>query len=103
MRKAMMFCGVVAAGAALAAAAWADDEKVALDKLPKAVVQAVKAKFPKGEMVRAVKEEEAGKTFFEVSIKTEGNGVDVTLTPEGKIVMLESVIAIRQLPKAVVD
>ena len=50
-------------------AVWADEEKVPLDKLPKAVVEAVKEKFPKAELVSASKEDENGKTVFEVSIK----------------------------------
>ena len=43
-----------------------------LDKLPKAVVEAVKKRFPKAEMIGAAKETEDGKTEYEVTIKDGG-------------------------------
>ncbi len=87
----------------LAAVVRADEEKVPLDKLPKAVVAAVKAKFPRAELVSAAKEKEDGKTVFEVNIKNGGQTIEVTLTPEGKIVSLEKEIRALDLPKVVAD
>jgi|SRR5579884_1646238 len=86
-----------------ALAVCADEEKVPLDKLPKAVADAVKAKFPDAEMVSASKEKEDGKLLFEVAIKNKGQKIDVTVTPEGKIVEIEKEIAARDLPKVVAD
>jgi hypothetical protein len=86
------------------AAVWADEgkeEKVALDKLPKAVTDAVKAKFEGAELVSASKEKEDGKELYEVAIKHKGHNIDVTLTPEGKIVSVEKEIDAKDLPKAV--
>ncbi len=80
-----------------------DEEKVALDELPKAVVEAVKAKFPKAKLVSAEKETEEGKTVYEVAIKNQGQSIDVTLTPDGKIVEIEKQIAAKDLPKAVAN
>ncbi len=101
MRK--VLCGVVTV-LVLAATVRADDEeKVPLDKLPKAVVEAVKKKFPKAELVGAAKEKEDGKDVFEVAIKAEGTTMDITLTPEGKILIIEKVIAAKDLPKAVAE
>jgi hypothetical protein len=86
------------------APAWADDEeKVQLDKLPKAVTEAVKKKFPKAELVGAAKETEDGKTEYEVTIKDDGKKIDVALTPEGTILGLEKEIAAKDLPKAVTE
>jgi uncharacterized membrane protein YkoI len=86
------------------AIAWADDEeKVPLDKLPKAVTEAVKKKFPKAELVAASKETEDGKTEYEVTIKDDGKKIDVTLTAEGTILGLEKEIAAKDLPKAVTE
>jgi hypothetical protein len=85
-------------------AAWADDdkeEKVPLDKLPKAVTDAVKAKFDGAELVSASKEKDNGKEVYEVAIKHKGSNIDVSLTPEGKIVSIEKEIAAKDLPKAV--
>jgi hypothetical protein len=87
----------------LATAARADEEKVPLDKLPKAVVEAVKAKFPKAELIGAEKETEKGKTSYEVNIKDGKQAIDVTVTPEGKIVLVEKEIAVDDLPKAVAE
>jgi hypothetical protein len=79
----------------------ADEEKVPLDKLPKAVTDAVKAKFDGCELVSAEKEKEDGKEVFEVSIKHKGHTIEVTLTPEGKIVSVEKEIEAKEAPKAV--
>jgi hypothetical protein len=79
----------------------AQEEKVALDKLPKAVVEAVKKRFPKGELLEAAKETEAGKTEYEVSLKDDGTKMDVMVTPEGAITLIEKEIAEKALPKPV--
>ena len=81
----------------------AEETKVAIDKLPKAVVDAVKAKFPKAELTGAEKEIEDGKTLYEVAITSEGSKIEVTLTEDGKIVEIEKVITAKDLPKAVAD
>jgi uncharacterized membrane protein YkoI len=82
-------------------AAWADEEKVPLDKLPKAVTDAVKAKFEGAELVKASKEKEDGKELYEVVIKHKGHNIDVTVTPEGKIASVEKEIEAKDLPKPV--
>jgi hypothetical protein len=80
-----------------------DEEKVPLDKLPKAIVEAMKKKFPKAELVAASKENEGGKTVYEVSIKDDSKKIDVTLTVEGTILGMEKEIAAKDLPKAVTE
>jgi uncharacterized membrane protein YkoI len=79
----------------------ADEEKVALDKLPKAVLDTVKARFPKAELLGAAKEKEDGKILYEVAIKDQGAKIDVILTAEGAITLFEKEIAAKDLPKAV--
>lgn len=81
----------------------AGEEAVPLDKLPKAVTDAVKKRFPKAEVVEAAKETEKDKTEYEVSIKDGTTKIDVTLTPEGVITLIEREIAAKDLPKAVID
>jgi hypothetical protein len=81
----------------------AKEEKVALDKLPKAVTEAVKAKFEGAELVSASKEKEDGKEVFEVVIKHKGHNVEVTLTPEGKVVSVEKEIEAKDAPKVVTE
>jgi len=80
-----------------------DEEKVPLDKLPKAIVEAVKKKFPKAELVGASKEKEDGKTVYEVAIKEDGKKIDISLTDEGTILGLEKEIGAKELPKAVTE
>jgi hypothetical protein len=86
---------------ALAAPARADEEKVPLDKAPKAVVEAARKRFPKAEVVGISEEREGGKTVYEVEMRRGGKATDVTLTPEGKIVLIEQEIDAKELPKAV--
>jgi uncharacterized membrane protein YkoI len=83
------------------AGAGAQEEKVPLDKVPKAVAAAVKKRFPQAEVVGASKEVEDGKTVYEVTIKNKGQNIDVTLTPEGAITEIEKQIEAKDLPKAV--
>lgn len=79
----------------------AGGEKVPLDKVPKAVLEAVRARFPGAELAGAEKEVEGGKTLFEVNLKHKGQAMDVTLTEAGQIVEIEKEIAARDMPKAV--
>ena len=83
--------------------AWADEEKIALDKLPKVVLESVKKRFPKGEMASAVKETVDKKTTYEVSLKDGGLNVDVNVNEDGTITGLEKEIAVKDLPKVVVE
>jgi hypothetical protein len=79
----------------------AQEEKVALDKLPKAVIDAVKKRFPAAGMKSASKETEDGKTMFEVAINDRGHNIDVTLTPEGTLTGFERTIDAKELPAKV--
>jgi hypothetical protein len=81
----------------------AGEEKVALDKLPKAVLDAAKAKFPDAELVGGGKEEEDGKVTYEVSLKDKGQKVDVELTADGTILVIEKAISVKNLPKEVAE
>lgn len=92
---------VVVGFVALLAGVRADEEKVALDKLPKAVAEAVRKRFPQAEMISATKETEAGKVEYEVTIKDGGTKTDVMLTPSGSITVIEKEIPAKDLPKAV--
>ena len=69
--------------------------------MPKPVVETVKKRFPKAEVVSASKEDEDGKTVYEVQIKDGGAAIDVTVTPEGALLAIEKGIAAKDLPKAV--
>jgi uncharacterized membrane protein YkoI len=78
-----------------------EDEKVDLDQVPKPVLQAVKARFKDARVTGVSKEKEDGKVVYEVTIKDRDRNIDVTVTPEGEIVLIEKEIAPGDLPKAV--
>jgi hypothetical protein len=101
MRLTMILAGCTVLAALLVPGLRADEEKVPLDKLPKTVVNAVKDRFPRGELVEASKETEDGKTEYEVSLKRGEHHIDVMVTPEGKITLIEKTIDIDDLPKKV--
>lgn len=79
----------------------ADEVKVELDKLPKAVLETVKKRFPKAELKEAAKETEGDKVEYEVSLVDGKTKYDVILTPEGKLTLIEKTIDAKSLPEAV--
>ncbi len=87
--------------ALIVAPAMGDEENVPLDKLPAKVTAAVKAKYPKAELVSAQKEVDDGTTLFEVAIKNEGHNMEITCKQDGTIVEVEKEITAKDLPKAV--
>lgn len=105
MKKPLQICGAGAAVAVLLVASVlvGKDEEIAIGKLPKAVVDAIMAKFPGAQLDEAVKETEDGKTVYEVELKQKQQEYVVSVTPEGKITEVEREIAIKDLPKAVTE
>jgi uncharacterized membrane protein YkoI len=94
----------VVVGVLVGVAAVADDakeEKVPLDKVPKAVLKAVKSKFKGAELVGAQTEKDNGKLLYEINLKDKGQKIDVSVTPEGKIVSIEKTLAAKDLPRPV--
>src|SRR5262249_8231250 len=76
-------------------------DDVPVDKLPKAIVDALKKRFPKGELASASKSGEGDKTAYEVSVKEGALKADVNLTNAGVITGMEKQIAEADLPKAI--
>jgi uncharacterized membrane protein YkoI len=97
----LAMCGFVLVTAGIAARADDKEEKVPLDKVPKAVLKAVKAKFKGAELVSVQTEKEDGKLFYEINLKDKGHAVDVSVTPDGRIVSIERTIAAKDLPRPV--
>lgn len=79
------------------------EEKVPLDKVPKAVIDAVKAKFKDAKLVSAEKEKENDKVVYEINIKVKDQTIEVSATPDGKIVSIEKTITVKDLPKPVAE
>jgi uncharacterized membrane protein YkoI len=87
--------------ALVSAGLWGAEESVPLDKVPKPVLDAVKARFKDAKLTEASKETEDGKLVYEVTVNDKGQHIDVTLTPDGEIVLIEKTIAAKDLPKPV--
>jgi len=96
-----MLLTMVALVTGICVTANADEVAVPLDKVPKAILDAVKKRFPKAELVEAAKETEGDKIEFEMSIKDGGTKIDVMLNSEGKITLIEKMINVKSLPKTV--
>ena len=82
---------------------WAGEEKLPLDKVPKEVSEAVAKRFPNAKVMEASKETEDGKTFYELTFKEKGRNVDVTVSSDGTLTMIEKEIAVKDLPEKVVS
>jgi hypothetical protein len=87
----------------LVAAVRADEEKVPLDKVPAAVLDAAKKRFPKAELTAALKIEEKGKTHYEIQLKQKRDKYALTLTATGVLQEIEKEIPLTALPEAVTD
>lgn len=78
--------------------------EVAVSSVPKPVHDRVKARFKDATVAGASKEETAqGTPVYEVNLKQHGKNIDVTLTPDGNMQMIEQEIARKELPRAVAD
>lgn len=100
------FIASLGAGSALAllilgAAPPAGEEKVLLAKVPKPVVNAVKARFKEATVVGAAKEITDGKLFYELRAKENGRQIDMILTPGGVFTIIEKQTSFKELPEAV--
>lgn len=78
-------------------------EKIAIDKLPKAVTDAVAKRFPKAELKSASKDGTGDDTVYEVALKDGGKGIDVSLNAKGAITQFEQELAFKDLPKPVAE
>lgn len=103
--RTILRCMTVAAISVIAIAhpSHAEETAVPLDKLPKAVTEAVKKMFPMAELIKATQEEEDGEVEYEVTVKENGKNIDITVEADGDIEGLEKEIDVKALPKAVTD
>jgi hypothetical protein len=79
----------------------AGEEKLSPDQLPKAVLDAAKAKFADAKIVGATKEVEDGKPQYEVSIEKDGQHLVAIYTETGTLTAVEKTITAKELPKPV--
>jgi hypothetical protein len=78
------------------------EEKVPLEKVPRAVMEVLKKRFPMAKPIEATTEpDENNKMVFEVTLEEEGKKIDVILTPAGVITLIEKEIVASSLPRVV--
>jgi uncharacterized membrane protein YkoI len=70
--------------------------------LPKAVADAVKARFPEGKITDAAKEEDDGKVVYDVELKMNGRKYESDILANGTILEVEKEIDAKDLPAAVI-
>jgi hypothetical protein len=84
-----------------AAPAAAQDEPVAQDKIPKAVMDALFVKFPKPKIETCTKTTEGGEVVYDIEFTQDGRKCEADITEKGVYINYEKAIAARRLPQAV--
>jgi hypothetical protein len=77
------------------------DAKISLDKVPKAVMDAIKVRFPDAEIRSVEKEEEDGKVIYDVELKHKGRKYEMDIQEDGTILEIEKEILSKDVPEAV--
>jgi uncharacterized membrane protein YkoI len=88
---------------ALALIVRADDKakKITFDQAPKAVQDAVKARFPGAEVTSVEKETEDGKVVYDIELKHQGRKYEMDIHEDGTVIEIEKEIALKDVPEAV--
>src|SRR5262249_38862157 len=78
------------------------EEKVELDKVPKAVLDAVKAKFKDAKLTGATKEKgDDGKDIYEIAFTYKDHKYEAELKPDGTFIAIDRQLDFKELPKEV--
>jgi hypothetical protein len=89
----------------LAAAAETDDKekdkRLSLDKVPRAVQNALKDRFPEAEVTSIEKETEDGKVVYDIELKHKGRKYEMDILEAGTILEIEKEIEAKDLPQVV--
>lgn len=81
--------------------ALATERKIRQSEAPKAVIEAVKRKYPSSRMLEFAEEQDNGKTAYEVKVKDGKSEVDIGVSADGKIVSEEKSLDPSALPAKV--
>jgi len=91
----------IAAVSFVALGAMAQDGKSpGADKIPKKVMDGLKAKFPKAEIQKWTKETEGGIVVYDIEFKQEGRKLEADIKEDGSIHNWERAITAKDLPVA---
>jgi uncharacterized membrane protein YkoI len=95
--------GLVAAVVVLTAVVARGDEAKDVDKIPKAVMDTLKAKFPKAKIDKWTKETENGKVMYDIEFKQDGRKTEADIAEDGTLLNFEREFDAKDLPKAVTE
>ena len=90
------------AGLVVLTDAGAQDKVKDLDKIPKAVMTALKSKFPNPEITKWTKEKEGDDVVYDIEFTQKGRKCEADIKENGTIVNYEKEIAAKDLPAAVI-
>lgn len=76
-------------------------EELELDKIPKVVMDALKAKFPKAEIHKWTKEKEVDIVLYDIEFKQEGRKFEADIKEDGTIHNWEKEIEANDVPETV--
>jgi hypothetical protein len=83
------------------APAQAQDESVTQDKIPKAVMDALRARFPNPRIDTCTRAREGDVVVYDIEFTQDGRKCEADITEKGVYINFEKAIAERNLPKAV--
>src|SRR4051812_4779896 len=95
--------GLFAVALTLAGSARAQEKKEEKVEIPKKVMDALKAKFPKAVIDKATKEKEGDKVVYDIEFKQDGKKFEADIFEDGTIHNWEKEIPAKDLPKAVAE
>lgn len=101
MRGILGVGGSAVLGLVLVATIAPAQEKIDPDKIPKKVLDALKTKFPKAEILKCTKEKEGGNIIYDLECKQEGRKCEADIKEDGTILNYEKEIGAKDLPEAV--
>ena len=81
----------------------AQEESVPQDKIPKAVMDALLAKFPQAKIDKCTRAKEDGAVVYDIELKQQGRKCEADIKENGVYINYEKAIEAKALPKAVSD
>jgi hypothetical protein len=87
----------------LASATRAQEEKIPLHRVPRAVITSAKVKFPGAEIKQATKQTEDGVSVFALGMRHHRHNVDVTFKVDGTVVLVETDVLAKEVPRVVLQ
>jgi len=103
MRHSVVLLGAFALFVFVGTAVRADEEAVPVDKIPKAVMDALLAKFPKAKIDKCTKAKEGDDIVYDIEFKEGDRKCEADIKENGTYINYEKAIAAKDLPKAVKD